>query len=157
MVLSGLYWTESTYNTEKYTTVFVYTVRTPDSCCWGTRVRYLLTESHRYLLHYGMQQLSLMSHGLIARNAGQPQDSKSVLIPWTYYSTRSPDCLSLVIPPTRTVLGVWSISAAGPRFWYLFVLQSRLCQFVLAFSKLLLRHRLPLCLIGLTFWIHLTW
>jgi hypothetical protein len=51
-------------------------------------------------------------------NSSQPQYLKSVLIPQTYhYSMRSSDCLCLVIPKSRTVLGERAFSVAGPSFW----------------------------------------
>src|SRR5688572_29535986 len=51
-------------------------------------------------------------------NSGQPQYLKSVLIPLTYhYSMRSSDCLCLVIPKSRAVLGERAFSVSGPTFW----------------------------------------
>src|SRR5688572_6855392 len=67
-----------------------------------------------------VQHRILFKLGLIVYktlNSGQPQYLKSVLIPLTYhYSMRSSDCLCLVIPKSRTVLGERAFSVSGPTF-----------------------------------------
>src|SRR5688572_20570679 len=67
-------------------------------------------------------------------NSGQPQYLKSVLIPQTYhYSMRSSDCLCLVIPKSRTVLGGRAFSVAGPTFWNSLPVSVRCAQSLVSF------------------------
>ena len=67
-------------------------------------------------------------------NSGQPEYLKSVLIPLTYhYSMRSSDCLCLVIPKSRTVLGERAFSVAGPAFWNSLPVSVRCAQSLMSF------------------------
>ena len=101
--------------------------------------------------------------------SGQLQYLNSVLISKTYhYSTRSSDYHCLVIPKSRTVLGERAVSDAGLTFWNslplslpvsVLSLLGHLCHSVLNLKltslKLLIHHRLPLCLKDLSsgYWL----
>src|SRR5688572_17404655 len=69
-------------------------------------------------------------------NSGQPQYLKSVLIPLTYhYSMRSSDCICLVIPKSRTVLGERAFSVSGPTFWNSLPVSVRSAQSLVSFRS----------------------
>ena len=71
----------------------------------------------------------------------QPWYLQQMLTPQTYsHSTRSSDCMTLVVPRTKTSLGARAFSVAGPSFWNSLPKPVRLSESLESFRSRLKTH-----------------